>query len=97
MSRKVFDYLHTELSVLAGKFLPRMDLWDEFDSFAHFDVHPSKEIALRFLREGKAPILQGIPERKLRRLTKRFERWDPDADTPEQIFSRICGGGEEKS
>ena len=84
--RKVFDYLHTELSVLAGKFLPRMDLWEEFDG------PPTKEIALRFLREGKAQVLQDIPEKKLRRLVRRFERWDPNADTPEEIFARICGG-----
>jgi hypothetical protein len=83
--RKVFDYLHTELSVLAGKFIPRWDMWEEFDG------PPTKERALRFLRERAAQVLPDIPEKKLRRLTKRFERWDPDADTPEEIFSRICG------
>ncbi len=90
--RKVFNYLHEELSVLAGRFIPRMSLWEEFDSFASFSVYPSKEIALRFLRDGSAQVLQEIPEKKLRRLTKRFERWDPNADTPEEIFARICGG-----
>lgn len=83
--RKVFDYVHTELSVLAGKLLPRMDLWEEFDG------PPSKETALLFLRDGKAQTLQGIPDRQLKRLIKRFERWDPNADTPAEIFARICG------
>jgi hypothetical protein len=90
-SRKVFDYLHTELSVLAGKFIPRMDLWEEFDG------PPTKETALLWLKRSPAQVLQDIPERKLRRLTKRFERWDPNADTPEEIFARICGGWKEKS
>jgi hypothetical protein len=91
MDRKIFNHLHTELSVLAGKFIPRMDLWEEFDG------PPTKEIALRFLRERAAQVLQEIPERRLRRLTKRFERWDPNADTPEEIFDRICGGFLRKS
>ncbi len=91
-NRKIFDYLHTELSVLAGKFIPRMELWEEFDAFDCFSVYPTKEIALRFIRDGKAQVLQEIPEKKLRRLTKRVERWDPNQDTPEEIFARICGG-----
>jgi len=95
-SRKVFDHLHEELSVLAGRFIPRMDLWGEFDAYAHFSVYPTKEIALRFLEDRKAQILQEIPERKLRRLAKRLARWDPDAATPDEIFARICGR-EEKS
>ena len=90
-NRRVFDYLHTELSVLAGKFIPRMDLWEEFDG------PPTKETALLFLKRSPAEVLQDIPERNLRRLTKRFERWDPNADTPEEIFSRICGGFWKKS
>ena len=90
MDRKIFNHLHEELSVLVGRLIPRMDLWEEFDG------PPTKEIALSFLRERTAPVLQDISERKLRRLTKRFERWDPNADTPAEIFSRICGR-EEKS
>jgi hypothetical protein len=84
--RKIFDYLHMELSVLVGKFVPRMDLWEEFDG------PPTKEIALRFLSDRAAKVFPEIPEKKLRRLSKRFERWDPNADTPAEIFSRICGG-----
>jgi len=81
---RVFDHLHEELSLAAGRLVPRMDLWEEFDG------PPTKEIALSFLRERTAPVLQDIPERKLRRLTKRFERWDPNQDTPEEIFARLC-------
>ena len=95
--RKVFDYLHTELSVLAGRFLHRMDLWEEFDAFDCFSVYPTRETALRFLSERAAQLFPEIPEKKLRRLSKRFERWDPNADTPEEIFERICSGFWKKS
>lgn len=83
--RKVFDHLHSELSLLVGKVVPRMRLWEEFEG------PPTKEIALSFLNERAVKFLPEIPERKLRRLTKSFERWDPKRDTPEEIFARICG------
>jgi hypothetical protein len=88
-NRKIFNHLHEELSVLAGKFLPRMELWEEFDG------PPTKETALLFLREGAAQYLPDVPERKIRLLTKRFERWDPNYVTPEEIFARICGKDEQ--
>lgn len=88
--RKIFDHLHEELSVLANRFIPRMELWEEFNG------PPTKEIALGFLRDRASQVFPEIPERRLRRLYKHIERWDPNADTPAEIFARICGG-EEKS
>lgn len=88
--RKVFNHLHEELSVLAGKFIPRMELWEEFDG------PPTKETALIFLRETVPQVFPEISEKKLRRLTKRFERWDPNRDTPAEIFARICGRKDEQ-
>ena len=88
--RKIFNHLHEELSLAVGEYFPRMSLWEEVWEFTSEPL--TKETALRFLNERAPKLFPDIPEKKLRRLTKRFERWDPNADTPEEIFARICGG-----
>lgn len=91
MGREVFNHLHEELSLLKGELFPRMELWNLVGQ--HFDpISLTKDQALAYLFVYSPDSLPEVPAKKIRRMVKRFERWDPEADTPEEIFERICGG-----
>jgi len=83
MGRRIFNYLHTELSLLAGKRIPRMELWEEVGE--HCDPRAlTKEQALRFLTDklgAASPVV------------KAFRHWDPNRETPEEMMERLCGTG----
>jgi len=82
MGRKVFNHIHAELSLLAGKLIPRMELWGEVGE--SYDPRTlTKEQALQFLTDKLGPDSKVV---------KSFKRWDPEADTPEEIMERICEG-----
>ena len=90
MGRKVFNHLHEELSLLKGELYPRMDLWSEVGHYID-PMTLTKESAVDFLINSLSTLLPEVPEKKRTRMIKKFERWDPNADTPEEIFERICG------
>ena len=97
LGRKVFNHLYEELSLFRGELFPRMELWNLVGG--HYDpITLTKDQAVDFLRFYSldplhhTSILLGVPVKKVRRMIKRFERWDPNAVTPDEIFERICGG-----
>ena len=90
-SRKIFDHLHEELSLLRGELFPRMVLWKEVGHRSN-PMALTKELAVDFLINSLSTLLPEVPERRRRGMIQRFERWDPNADTPEEVFERICGG-----
>ena len=94
MSRKVFNHLHAEVCLLKGEYISRMELWGEVgELFDPVSITKAQAVAyLCYLSIHAADLLPEVPARKIRRMIKRFERWDPNADTPEEIFKRICGG-----
>lgn len=92
MSREIFNRLHRELSLLKEELVPRMLLWEAVGEVAD-PTSLTKEQAVAFLREGAAAFLPKVSERKRRRMIKKFKRWNPDSDTPEEIFERMSGGG----
>jgi len=91
MSRHIFDHLYEELVMLKGEWIPRMRIWNAVGDF-YDPVALTKEEAVIFLTNFAATLLPEVPAKKRLRMIKRFKRWDPDADTPEEIFTRICGG-----
>ena len=91
MGRRVFDHLHVELSLLKGEFLPRMPLWEEVGQITD-PMTLTKEQAVDFLTASLSTLLPEVPERKRRRMIRKFQRWDPEADTPEEVFERIWKG-----
>jgi hypothetical protein len=92
--RRVFDHLHEELSLLKGEFYPRMALWEEVGHYID-PVTLTRELAVNFLINSLSTLLPEVPEGRRTRMIKRFERWDPEANTTEEIFKRICGGKSE--
>jgi hypothetical protein len=94
LGRKVFNHLYEELSLLKGELAPRMELWDAVGEL--FDpvslTKGQAEAYLCYLSIHAADLLPEIPERKIRRMLKKFDRWDPEADTPDEVMERICGG-----
>ena len=90
MGRKVFNHLHEELSLLKGELYPRMDLWSEVGHCID-PMALTKGLAVDFLTSSLSTLLPEVPEKKRTRMIKKFERWDPNVDTPEEIFERICG------
>lgn len=94
MGRKVFNHMHEELSLLKGELFPRMRLWEEVGHYID-PMALTKVQAVGFLINSLSTILPEVPERKRQRMIKKFERWDPNADTTEEIFKRICGGKSE--
>lgn len=91
MGRKVFDHLHTELSLLKGELYPRMDLWSEVGHYID-PMTLTKELAVDFLINSLSTLLPEVPEKKRTRMIKKLERWDPDADTPDEVMERLCSG-----
>lgn len=75
MGRRCFDYLHMQLSLLAGENILRMRLWEEV----------SEVCDPRALTKEQA--IERYPE-----VAKAFKNWNPNRDTPEEIFERLCGG-----
>jgi hypothetical protein len=83
MSRRIFNRLHIELSLLAGKNIPRMELWEEVGE--HYDPRNlTKERALQFLTDKLGADSTVV---------KAFRRWDPNKETPEETMERLCRTG----
>ena len=90
-SRKIFDHLHEELSLLKGELFPRMELWNLVGE--HYDPSTLNEMeAYTFFSCFLDTLSPEVPVKKRKAALKKFRRWDPNADTPEEVFERICGG-----
>lgn len=96
---KVFNFLCQELSVtinqpIVGK--ARYDLWT---SMALHDAHPAFDLTpeaaatyLETCHEGFLDRLRTrVRDKEWRLLVRRIREFNPDHDTPEEIFSRLCG------
>ncbi len=90
--RKVFNHLHVELSVLAGKNISRMHLWEAVSNYGDPRLL-TKESALRFLEaEGYgylrelrlAPGNDGFD-----RMLASFKKHDFTIESPEEILERF--------
>jgi hypothetical protein len=88
MSRRIFNWIHVELSVMLGHAIPRMELWSEIGG-----MFPPQtltyEQGLEFL-ESRKLVLRG--EHCLSKIIKRYKKWEPNRETPEEILERICSG-----
>ena len=93
MGRRRFDHLHAELSVAAGRRLPRYALWlalhdAGFDPerLAHGDVADVCERAIpRFLEaEGVS-----LGARRARALRRELLRYDPSIPSPYERFAAL--------
>ncbi len=85
MSRRIFNWIHTELSVLVGHFIPRMELWNELGEMFALETL-TYEQGLEFLESNP---LAAMGNGFLSRVIKRYQKWDPNLDTPEEIMERI--------
>jgi len=94
---KVFDYLHQELCMTMGKPVPRYGIWTSMalqDAHPAFDLTPEK--AANYLENGTGKILdqcrKTAGEKKWAKLVARVRKFNPDQDTPEEVFTRLCKG-----
>jgi hypothetical protein len=86
-----------ELSMLMGENLSRMEIWSEISAC---DIDPrdlTKDQALWFLRRPETVIFLSetfgsVDCKKLFKLAEKLDKWDPNSDTPEEIFERISKG-----
>lgn len=91
MGRKVFNHLHEALSLLKGELYPRMRLWEEVGKY-YDPVTLNKMEAYCFFSCFLDTLLPEVPVKKRKAALKKFRRWDPNVNTPDEIMERICGG-----
>lgn len=84
-TRKVFNHLHQELSMLMRTNISRLELWSQVGD----PMNLTHRQAVAFLEE-EAPALYDHPN--LSKMTEKFKRWNPNVDSPEEIMERICAG-----
>ncbi len=90
MSRRIFNWLHVELSLTLCRPVPRMDLWSEVGEMFSPDTL-THEQGLEFLESYMPKVIQ-ISQYERDSIIKRYKKWDPNVDTPEEIMERICTG-----
>lgn len=93
---KIFDYLHQELNLTINQAVPRYDLWTAMalqDAHPMFDLSPEK--AAHFLEAGTGKFLDRLRklagEKKWAKLVDQVRGFNPEQDTPEEVFARLCG------
>ena len=94
MSRRIFNWLHTELSLTLCRPVPRMDLWSEVGEMFSLDTL-THEQGLEFLESYMPKIVQ-LSQHERDSIIQRYKKWDPEQDTPEEIMERLCGGFNEE-
>jgi len=77
--------------MLKGEWIPRMRIWNAVGDF-YDPMTLNKMEAYIFLVNFLATLLPEVPMKKRQKMLKKFRRWNPNVDTPEEIFTRICGG-----
>lgn len=87
--RRIFNWIHTELSLTLCRPIPRMDLWGEIGEMFSPDTL-THEQGLEFLEAYMPKVIQ-LSEYERRSIIKRFRKWNPNHDTPEEVMERLCG------
>ena len=96
MSRRRFDPFHGELSLAADIALPRYPLWLAFHELG-LDPETLTVADLNDFLDFRVPSWlreKGIrvpTERRLVRLRRSIERYDPSLRTPEEQFAALAG------
>lgn len=81
MSRRVFDKLHTELSLARNELYPRYELWQSVSEYGFDPENLSPEDAMIWARDNGHLTIAG-----------KMRKYNPDLDTPEEILERIVSG-----
>jgi hypothetical protein len=93
VDRRRFDNLVIELSVAAGRLVPRYALWLHLHELGLDPVGLPKRDLLAFLDDELRGFMSvhdlEISDRALRRLRSRIDRFDPRYPTPEETMRRI--------
>lgn len=93
MRRRRFDHLVTELSVEAGRRVPRFALWTALRDCGHDPEILSRAAVLSFCDGPLQEFLRfhglRLAARPARRLRRRVARFDPRYPAPEEIFARL--------
>ena len=93
LGRRRFDNLHIELSVELRVAVPRFDLWMELHECNIDPEHLTHEGAMAFCDGPLESFLHSsglsLPPRKLRRLSRKIERFDPTVLTPYERFAAL--------
>jgi hypothetical protein len=90
--RRGFDHLAAELSVAAGRLVPRYALWLRLRELGLDPERLTREQALAFCRAGLRGFLRGqqlrLSERALRRVERAVARFDPRRPSPLEGLAR---------
>ena len=93
MGRRRFEHLHSELSVAAGRLIPRYALWLHLHGLGRDPENLSREGVLSFARGPMEGFLADhgihLSPRVERRLMRSLERFDPRHDTPSEVMERL--------
>jgi hypothetical protein len=81
MSRKVFDQLHIELSLVSNELYPRYPLWLSVCEYGYDPEQLQPEEAANWCRDNGHLGLAG-----------KMRKYDPDLQTPEDVMVRLTGG-----
>ena len=90
ISRRIFKWIHTELSLALCFVVHRMDLWSEIGEMFSPNTL-TYEQGLGFLKSYMPKVIQ-LSQYEKDSIIKRYKKWDPEQDTPEEIMERICTG-----
>ena len=96
MSRRRFDHFHAELSLAADVGLPRYPLWLAFHELG-LDPEALTVADLVDFLDFRVPSWlreTGVPtptDRRLARVRRMVERYDPDRRTPEEQIAALAG------
>jgi len=95
MGRRRFAHLHMELSLAAGRLVPRWALWLHLAGRGWHPERLTREAVLAFHRDHLDAFLaeQGLTlsARAARRLGRELARFDPRRPTPEETLARFVG------
>lgn len=94
VGRRRFDHFFAELSVAAGRRLPRLALWLALHDGGVDPESLSRDQTLAYCRDGLGAFLarQGLAlaPRAQRRLEREMGRYDPARPTPYERFAALA-------
>lgn len=93
MDRRRFEHLHVELSLAAGRNLPRYELWlclrEHGLDPEELEAEELEDFEQRHLDAFLAQQAVHLSPRKRRRLQRRLGGFDPTRETPYEWMARI--------
>jgi hypothetical protein len=93
LQRRGFDHLFAELSVAAGRIVPRYALWLRIGEQGFDPALLSRDDVLAFSRDQLPGFLAehdiALQPRSARRLARRLRGFDPMRPTPEEHLARM--------